>query len=227
MNLKTKLAAAALLLGSVSMAQATTYDVMGEIFEPNAAVFNTTFTGTFDWNGTSLSNLMGTMNSSMDSPIEDLTLNQNLQWSQTGTVVTASIFKENTSDVFSGGGYATGGAFKYGNAAVSMMGTLIAPADGNVANENAYFSFSFDTLGMVADVSSIVYGDCTPDGLMMGGQMCMTGHNIGTGGTMDAMPLALNISEVSAVPVPAAAWLFGGALMSLFGANRRKNILPA
>lgn len=31
----------------------------------------------------------------------------------------------------------------------------------------------------------------------------------------------------SQVPVPAAAWLFGGALMSLFGANRRKKVLPA
>ena len=29
------------------------------------------------------------------------------------------------------------------------------------------------------------------------------------------------------VPVPAAAWLFGGALMSLVGARRRKNVLPA
>jgi len=221
MNLKTKLAAAALLLGSVSMAQATTYDVMGEIFEPNAAVFNTTFTGTFDWNGTSLSNLMGTMNSSMDSPIEDLTLNQNLQWSQTGSVVTASIFKENTSDVFAGGGYATGGMYKFGS-----NGNMGSPNDApNVANENAYFSFSFDTVGMMADISSMVYGDCTAEGLMMMGQVCMTGSSLG--GTMGATPLALSISEVSAVPVPAAAWLFGGALMSLFGANRRKNVLPA
>lgn len=36
----------------------------------------------------------------------------------------------------------------------------------------------------------------------------------------------VNLST-TAVPVPAAAWLFGGALMSLFGANRRKKVLPA
>lgn len=34
-------------------------------------------------------------------------------------------------------------------------------------------------------------------------------------------------ATASPVPVPAAAWLFGGALMSLFGANRRKKVLPA
>lgn len=33
--------------------------------------------------------------------------------------------------------------------------------------------------------------------------------------------------ETAPVPVPAAAWLFGGALLSLFGANRRKSVLPA
>ncbi|OAI15053.1 hypothetical protein A1359_10100 [Methylomonas lenta] len=36
----------------------------------------------------------------------------------------------------------------------------------------------------------------------------------------------LNVSS-SPVPVPAAAWLFGGALISLVGANRRKKVLPA
>ncbi len=36
----------------------------------------------------------------------------------------------------------------------------------------------------------------------------------------------LSISA-SQVPVPAAAWLFGGALMSLVGARRRKSVMPA
>lgn len=33
--------------------------------------------------------------------------------------------------------------------------------------------------------------------------------------------------ETAPVPVPAAAWLFGGALMSLVGARRRKSVMPA
>jgi len=63
--------------------------------------------------------------------------------------------------------------------------------------------------------------------------MCMTGFGIMStannteNGTMRGFAESLTISEVSAVPVPAAAWLFGGALVSLFGANRRKNVLPA
>ena len=231
MNLKTKIAATVLMFGSASMAQATTYDVMGEFNEPNAAVFNTTFTGSFDWDGSTLTNLMGTMNSSMDSTIEDLNLGGmgsagfggafgNFVYGMVGTVVTASLFKEATDDVFAGGGYATGSMYKFGS--TGMMGS---PDDSpNVANENAYFSFSFDTAGMAlaADVSSIVYGDCSPDGLMMMGEVCMTGNS--AGGTMGATPLDL---QISAVPVPAAAWLFGGALISLFGANRRKSVLPA
>ncbi len=44
------------------------------------------------------------------------------------------------------------------------------------------------------------------------------------GDTVDAY--SLEISQTP-VPVPAAAWLFGGALMSLLGANRRKKVLPA
>jgi len=81
---------------------------------------------------------------------------------------------------------------------------------------------------MIGVLDKIVYGDCTDGGLM--GVACMTGHSatdVGYNGTMAAYPSSLSITEVSAVPVPAAAWLFGGALISLVGARRRKNVLPA
>jgi len=54
---------------------------------------------------------------------------------------------------------------------------------------------------------------------------CMAGEITATS-PMQGIASSLDIS-VSAVPVPAAAWLFGGALMSLIGANRRKSVLPA
>ncbi|OAI17038.1 hypothetical protein A1359_00330 [Methylomonas lenta] len=38
---------------------------------------------------------------------------------------------------------------------------------------------------------------------------------------------SLSISQASPVPVPGAAWLFGGAIASLIGANRRKRVVPA
>lgn len=46
-------------------------------------------------------------------------------------------------------------------------------------------------------------------------------RNGGWGATTDGYKLT-----VSQVPVPAAAWLFGGAIASLIGANRRKRVVP-
>jgi len=249
MNLKTKLAATLLMVGSASMAQATSYSVEGLFAEPMAMQGNsggTLFSGTFDWDtsldfATNSSNmgLTGIMNSSM----MNTTANQNLNLtnyisadtSLNGTVVTASVFLNNSADVFVQGGHdATFGAF--GMATMQGMAPSPNPANG-------YFSFSFDTAGgMVAATgltSTMQYGDCTDDGMM--NSMCMTGFGVPTdmnvadgespdltvNGTMGGYAQSLTISEVSAVPVPAAAWLFGGALVSLFGANRRKNVLPA
>jgi hypothetical protein len=40
---------------------------------------------------------------------------------------------------------------------------------------------------------------------------------------MGGFPTSLSIT---AVPVPAAAWMFGSALLGLIGVNRRKSALP-
>lgn len=223
------LAASFLLFASVPMAEAavTTYSVEGVLFEPMTqnAGGNTVFSGTFDWDASTntLSHLMGVMNSSMVSATQDLSLMYNLATSiDVNGIVTASVFKENTVNVFAGGGYTTGNLWKYGTTGVPMMGV---PADGNVANQNAYFSFSFDSATMSGLVDSIVYGDCTANGLMMNGQMCMTGHS--AGGTMNATPLSLSISQVSAVPLPAAVWLFASALTGLLGVSRGNRSLRA
>jgi len=207
---------------STAHASIQNYDVEGIFYEPmTQSVGNTIFTGSFDWDSDTdtLSGLTGVMNSSMYSMNQNISLNHHLATSidQNG-IVTASVFKENTTDVFSGGGYVKGGFFRYGNSSYSGI-----PADGNTPNDNAYFSFSFDKADMSGVLDSIVYADCTPGGMMQ--QFCMTGSSFV--GTMNAIPMSLSITEVSAVPVPAAAWLFGGALMSLMGVNRRNNILPA
>lgn len=55
--------------------------------------------------------------------------------------------------------------------------------------------------------------------------MCMAGEPTG-GSMMAGTPWVLEITQ-AAVPVPAAIWLFGGALMTLLGANRRKPALAA
>ena len=238
MNLTTKLATAAIMLGSVSMAQATTYDVQGIFTEPMAMGGTTTeFNGTFDWDTslefTTNSNnmgLTGMMNSSMAfmPGMPNLTLSNyfSAETSMAGSIVTASVFLINDAAVFMTGGYdATEHAF------TSFDSQGMAP---NPNTNNAYFTFSFDTAGgMVAPTgltSTMQYGDCTSDGMMSAS--CMTGFGVAStgnnteNGTMRGFSQSLDIS-VSAVPVPAAAWLFGGALISLFGANRRKSVLPA
>jgi len=187
---------------------------------------HTTFTGTFDWDAATetVSGLQGTQNVTMYDPSQfpDLSLNYQLAQSVDGNIVTASVFLKNSTDVFMFGGYTKGDMYKYGTSFGSAF------EDGNTPNKNAYFSFAFDKTTMIGIVDKMVYGDCTDGGLMA--QTCMTGHSttdVGYTGTMAAYPSSLSISEVSAVPIPAAAWLFGGALMSLLGINRRKNTLQA
>ena len=216
MNLKSKLAAAALMLGSVSMAQAASFTVEGLFTEPMAAN-DTLFTGTFDWDGTNLTGLTGDMNSSMMvvTTAPNLGLMGIVDTMQVGNIVTASVFLSPTStDVFDGGGY-------------DVSDNALSVYTGPLMDGNAFFSFQFDTTTMAGIVDTMTYGDCTMMGLM--GSTCMTGKGIdmATGGTMRGFTTSLNIADVSAVPLPAAAWLFGGALISLFGANRRKIVLPA
>jgi len=72
---------------------------------------------------------------------------------------------------------------------------------------------------------TMYYGDCTI-GSLMGGAGCMAGEDQALS-MMKGSNYSLSITQVAAVPVPGAVWLFGGALLSLFGANRRKSVLPA
>ncbi len=212
------------LLASAQMAQAALYNVTGVFNEPQTQTGHTTFVGTFDWDATTntLSGLQGSMNQTMypnmmSGPLPDLYLMHQLDFNYdaaTGDVV-ATVFKENSTDVFFNGGYTAGGSMKYG-----MMGM-----HGHIPKENAYFTLAFNANTMLGNVDAMVYGDCTPGGLMgpmMTGNMCMTGHsmaNVGYLGTMDGNPISLS---VSAVPVPAAAWLFGSGLLGLVGIARLK-----
>jgi hypothetical protein len=208
------------LLTGTQMAQAALYNVTGIFDEPQTMSGNTTFTGTFDWDAATntLSGLQGTMNATMYpnstmGAVPDYSLTNQLAFSYdagTGDVL-ATVFKENSTDVFFGGGYTTGDTMKLG---------AMSSADGFTANQNVYFTLAFNANTMTGNVDQMVYGDCAPTGLMgpmMTGNMCMTGHL--AGGTMGGTPSSLNIS---AVPVPAAAWLFGSGLVGLIGIARRR-----
>ena len=212
------------MLAGAQMAQAALYNVTGVFDEPTATAGHTTFTGTFDWDAATntLTGLQGTMNASMTpnmsyptEVIYSLT-NQDVSYDPATGIVVASVFKENSTDVFFGGGYKTGDIYKLG---------AFDGLDGFTPNENVYFSFAFNANTMTEILDLMVYGDCAPSGLMgpmVTGDLCMTGHSdtlTGTFGTMDAYPLSL---DITAVPVPAAVWLFGSGLLGLVGVARRK-----
>jgi len=217
------------LLTCAQMAQASLYNVTGVFDEPQTQTGNTTFTGTFDWDAATntLSGLQGTMNATMYpnanmGAVPDYNLTNQLAFSYdaiTGDVI-ASVFKENSTDVFLGGGYNTGDTLKLGG---------VNGLDGFTPNENVYFTLSFNSNTMLGNVDQMIYGDCAPTGLMgpmMTGDLCMTGHSValvGNAGTMDGAPLSLSITP-STVPVPAAVWLFGSGLMGLIGIARRRKL---
>lgn len=211
------------------LASVITYNVTGVFYEPQTQPLDTIFNGSFDWDGSVVSNIQGTMNSSMYAtdninPTPGLSyplmnLSYQLTQSTVGNIVTATVFKENTTNVFSGlfgGGFEAGGGLRYGNSPAFGQ-----PADGNMPNYNAYFTLAFDKTSMEGVIDSMVYADCTEGGMM--GQICMTAHSVakvGYAGTMGGIPSSLTIS---AVPVPAAVWLFGSALLGLAGISRKRD----
>ncbi len=202
---------------SVARATMTTYKVIGIFNEPQTrfgcGTFGCTkFTGTFNWDPDTetISGLQGTQNVTMHDPsrFPDISLTHQLAQSVTGNIVTATVFKENTIDVFSGGGYEVGDDWRYGF------------LDGNTPNENAFFTLVFDKTTMTGITDKIVYGDCTPGGLM--GVLCMTGYDpvkLGHAGSMDGRPLSLSITTV---PLPAAVYLFGSALLGLISVRQER-----
>ncbi|NOT85329.1 MAG: VPLPA-CTERM sorting domain-containing protein [Methylococcaceae bacterium] len=203
-----------LTVANVHVAQASlvNYDITTVFDEPQLGN-TTTFTGTFayDASTSTISNLKGSLSESMTGPPQTLIpLNFQLSSGSDGNGgIRASVFALNTTDVFLGGG------FNY------------ATSQKTYGNSNAYVTIDFNalnpTLGATS-LSQLSYGDCTAGGMM--GPTCMTGHTGPMGGTMNAVPLSETIT-VSAVPVPAAVWLFGTALAGLGVVRRRKLTIAA
>jgi hypothetical protein len=161
-----------------NQAIAMAYNVTAVFKEPMLQPVNTTFTGsfTFDFVLSKITNLHGTMNQAMMGVMPALDLSYQLPSASDGdSGILASVFKHNSTEVFLGGGYATGGTMTSGNT-------------------NAYVTIDINPLDptnvLSSNLSKIVYADCSPGGLM-GGTKCMTGH--AAGGTMMATPLSLTI----------------------------------
>jgi hypothetical protein len=149
---------------------------------------------------------------STTSPPTQLNLIYQLASGNAAGIASASVFLNNTNppNVFQGGGYATGASMKYGY------------LDGNTPNQNAYFTLAINTTNpanTASVVTNMVYGDCTPGGLMgplLTGPMCMTGHQ--GGGSMGGAPTSLVITQATtAVPLPAGAIALFGIALAIVG----------
>jgi hypothetical protein len=221
---KILLASGALsMLASVQLAEAheTTYNVTETfnqvVYNSSHPTWDTIFTGsfTFDHDTLTVSNLIGSLTQAMSGNTTFRPLNYQLSSvydSVLGGLLVTS-FYQNSTDVFQGGGFATGGKYTYGN-------------------QNAYATIFVNTSDpsaalTQAQIGKLAYADCTSGGLMGTMGVCMTGwvkdtNGIpGAGGTMQGTyPIT---QTISAVPEPKTyALLLAG--MGLIGAITRRRI---
>jgi hypothetical protein len=214
-----------LALINVQTAQASlvTYNVEAVFYEPQTQPFNSVFTGSFLYNSVTqaITGLTGSLTQSMTgdgvdpSTMDTVPLTFQLASSSDGHGgLLVSAFANNNTNVFKGGGYATGGVqywdrthnINYHNAYVTIDVKL---------NSDPY------KLSAPADLSKLAYGDCTAGGMM--GNACMTGHSLAGGGTMGAFPYS---ETIHAVPEPEeyAMMLVGFGLVGY--QIKRKQKLP-
>jgi hypothetical protein len=205
-------------------AAVTTYNV-SEAF--NQVVYNanfpnsdTIFTGSFTFDSVTktVSNLTGSLSQAMSFPKTGIETFRPLSYQLSsvydatlgGLVVTS--FFQNSTDVFTGGGYAKGGTTTYGN-------------------QNAYATIFVNTSDPTAALTSaqidtLAYADCTTGGLM-GTSKCMTGWvdhakvNLAGGTMQGTYPITQSIT--AAVPEPETyAMMMAGLGLVGFMARRRR-----
>lgn len=198
------------------------------VYDASNPTWDTVFLGTFEFDEGSktVTGLRGKLSQAMDGPpvagaSNWIDLSHQLSVvadGSDGLVVT--VFKENSTDVFAGGGFGSTG----------MMGKVYT-----YGNENAFASIYVPlpnpTAALTqAQIDKLAYGDCTPAALMprtgsgtvcMAGWVAYTGGVPGPGGTMKGTwPI-----EQTITPVPEAdrwAMLLAGLGLVGFAARRRK-----
>lgn len=208
-------------------AQVSTYNVTERF---NQIVYNGTpdrdtyFAGSFSFDAASqtVSNLQGYLSQAMTGvdyasqakrfltyQLSSVAVDTNGDSINDGLLV--STFFQNSTDVFSGGGFTTGSKMQYGN-------------------QNAYVTIFVNLLDPTAALTSaqnhkLAYGDCTTGSLMGAMGTCMTGWLTPTGGVGGTMKGVDQITQtVTAVPEPEtyAMLLAGLGLMGTI-ARRRRN----
>jgi hypothetical protein len=185
--------------GAQALAHEVTYSVTQTynqvVYDVSHPDWDTTFVGSFDFNEHTgdVTKLTGTLSQAMTGNTAFRPLDYQLSSVYDAALggVLVSVFHQHTTDVFLGGGFATGGMSTFGN-------------------QNAYVTIFVNTADPTAALTEVqtarlAYGDCTT-GSLMRGSVCMTGW-VGTGddlsgGTMQGTYPVMQSITVAAVPEP-------------------------
>ena len=220
-KLQSKKRSSLMLIGALSMiagmpaaqAATTTYNVTEAFNQVSSSLPDTIFTGsfTFDSATQTVSNLTGSLSQAMNSNTTFRQLSYQLSSVYDATLggLLITSFYQNSTDVFSGGGFVTGGTKTYGNQ--NAYATIFV----NLADPTAALT--------PAQNYKLAYGDCTSGSLMM--STCMTGWLTSTGGTGGTMQGVSSITQTitAAVPEPENyGMMMAGVGMIGFMARRRR-----
>ncbi len=186
----------------------------------NHPTWDTIFTGSFDFDEHThtISNLTGSLSQAMtgNTVFRQLTYQKSSVYDAGLGGWLVSSFYQDSTDVFQGGGFATGGIKEIGNQNAYV--TIFVNPDNPLAALSQ------------AQINKLAYGDCTTGSLMgmgMGAKTCMTGWVkdtngvLGPGGTMQGTyPVT---QTITAVPEPETyAMLMAGLGLMGFIARRRR-----
>lgn len=228
-KLQSKKRSSLILIGALSMiagmpaahAATTTYNVaerFNQVVYASTPDRDTYFTGSFSFDDVTqaVSNLQGTLSQAMSGTTE-ATQSTRLLTYQLSSIYDATLggllvtsFFQNSTDVFLGGGFASGGTKSFGN-------------------QNAYATIFVNTTNPTAALTpaqnyKLAYADCTTGGLM-GSGTCMTGWLTATGTKGGTMQGVDNITQTitAAVPEPESyGMMMAGVGMIGFMARRRR-----
>lgn len=214
--------ALALICTAPAQASVTNYNVTQSynqvVYDVSHPTWDTIFTGSFTYDNVAntVSNLQGSLTQAMTGNTASRSLTHQLSsvWNASAGGFVVSSFYQNTTDVFQGGGFATGG-------------------NTTLGNQNAYVSIFFNPTNPFgaltsAQTDTLVYGDCTSGSLMMMGTKCMTGWvnhanaNLAGGTMKGTYPISQTITAAVPEPETYALLLAGLGLMGTI-ARRRRN----
>jgi hypothetical protein len=187
----------------------TNYNVTETFTEPMTSPHNSIFTGSFTFDSTTstVSNLTGSLTEAMSGctmsgcsgTMATVPLTYQLSAAPTTGGLLVTTFALNTTNTFSGGGFAPGSStITYGN-------------------NNAYAMIFVNTTNPTtaltqAQINELAYADCTAGGMM--GTTCMTGTTVagyGQVGTMKGYPVSQVITNQNAFNPPTGVTATMGA----------------